>query len=414
MLPNLPSYAFQIAGAALPLVLFQFSIAQTDGLLVFGVMMSMYGYTLLVLDREASFSWWLWGGVSIAVLAKGPVGIACTLPVMCIDRSIAGWLSVGGLGIGHKARSVIDHLVAMAWARGLAVLVLVSVPWYVIAGLQSGWEFVEAVLVYQNYDRYITGYSHQQPWWYYFKTLIYDFFPLSLLLPVGIWLARRKNAPPMIRFALIWVLFTFTFFSISGSKQGKYLLPMTPAIIALSLFTVENLARRFGIDLWQAIRRWSLALIGFFAVLILFVVPFYSGKIGGVDGFTPIKAQLAEDPGRLIHFHWPRSLTLYELGAPMTFVRSARELYAGIAAEEILPGDYVLVRRDLLSSKSHADASLLLTPYPNAASFEFVLETKTEKAMVLLRIAPGASHADVPETPEPPVLHWRDEMFDTD
>lgn len=414
VLPELPARVFQIAGAALPLVLFQFSIAQTDGLLVFGVMMSMFGYTQLALGRKDGFPWCLWGGVAIAFLAKGPVGIACTLPVMCIDRISAGWLAADGSDIGQIIRSVLTKLQMMAWTRGLAILLLVAVPWYVAAGLKSGWEFVEAVLIYQNFERYITGYSHPQPWWYYLKTLSYDFFPLSFVLPIGLWVARHQISTATVRFILIWALFTFLFFSASGSKQGKYLLPMAPAVIAIAFVGIEYLRDKYGHDLWRFVRPWCLSLICFFSILIIFVLPFYSLRIGGVDGFLPIKEQLAREPGRIVHFQWPRSLTLYELGAPMSFVRSARELYAMLAAGEIVPGDYVLVRSDLLESESSADPSLRLQPYPNDEFFEHVLTTKAEKSMVLLRVVPGAPATDLPETPDPPVLNWRDEMFDTD
>lgn len=413
--PALPRFAFQIAGAALPIVLFQFSIAQTDGLLALGVLMAMYGYSRLILDPQyGGFPWVLWTGVGVAVLAKGPVGIACTLPVMGIDRIIAGLRDSDYPGVIRRLNNISHRVSEIYPIRGTLYLLLLAVPWYVAAGLHSGWEFVEAVLVYQNFDRYVTGYSHGHPWWYYFKTLTYDFFPLSLLLPVGLWAARRQFAKPEIRLVLIWFVFTFVFFSVSGSKQGKYLLPLTPALIALSLLGIEYVNERIRLNIWQSVRRWSLSFVCLFAALIIFVLPFFAGKIGGVDGFQPIRTQLTQEPGRLVHFQWPRSLTLYELGAPMAFVRSARQLYAEIAAGEIQSGDYILVRSDLLGSRPGVDNSSRLLPYPNTGQLEFVLETKAEKDLTLLRVTMGAADANVPDTPESPILHWRDQMFDTD
>lgn len=415
LFPDLEKYAFQVAGAALPLVIFQFSIAQTDGMLVFGVMMSLFGYTKLTVGQSrGEFPWALWGGIGIAVLAKGPVGIACTLPVILADRVILVLRVSSPLRRGKLVDRAILALRELCLVRGVALLVLVSVPWYIAAGLRSGWEFVEAVLVYQNFDRYVTGYSHNQPWWYYFKTITYDFFPLSLVLPVGLWVGWQQRTRPVIRVVLIWCAFTFVFFSVSGSKQGKYLLPMAPAIVALAFIGIGYIRDRFNIRLHPPIRLWSLALISIFSVLMIFVVPFYSSKIGGADGFQPIRTQVAEEPGEIIHFQWPRSLTLYELGAPMPYVRSSRELYSLIRSGRIGVGSYVLVRSDSLDAIEGADNSLRLAPYPNSAFFEVVLETKAEKAMTLLRIIEGADQAITPVTPEPRVLHWRDAMFDTD
>lgn len=402
--PNLPKFAFQLLGATAPLALFQFSIAQTDGLLVFGVLLAMYGYTKHVINgRPADFPWSLWLGVAVATLAKGPVGIACTLPIMFLDCAVSATTS----------RNV-RVMFSVCWFRGLALLIAVTMPWYVLAGMSRGWEFVEAVLIYQNFDRYVTGYSHQQPWWYYFKTIIYDFFPLSILLPWGAWVARRHMADPAIRFSLLWAGFTFLFFTLSGSKQGKYLLPMAPAVIALAFVAIMYLRQRTRFNAWRWVRRWSLGLIAIYAGLIALVLPFYSGQIGGVNGFEPIRAQIEKAPGELVHFQWPRSLTLYELGAPMAYVRSSRELYSNIANGDIKPGDYVLVRQSLLGTQADSNAAIRLIPYPSPEIFEFVLEVEIEKPVVLLRVLTGARFVDVPATPEPAVLNWRDAMFDTD
>ena len=415
--PGLPAHAYQLAGAAIPIALFQFSIAQTDGLLVFGVMLAMYGYTRQVSAGTTGFPWALWLGVAIATLAKGPVGIACTLPVIFLDRFAEGVLRSGPSSEQLRVsrfRQVVRVVASPCWFRGLCFVLLISAPWYVLAGLQNGWEFVRAVLIYQNFDRYITGYSHSQPWWYYFKTIIYDFFPLSFLIPLGVWTAARRIRMQEVRFTLLWAGFTFLFFSISGSKQGKYLLPMAPAIVALAFMALEHLRQRTGRDLWRWLKGWCMALVAVFSLLITLVIPFYSSEIDGSEGFQEIRAQLAKESGQLISYQWPRSQTLYQLGAPMPFVRSARELYAGIANGTYQAGDYVLVRRDMAGSDSHAEHSTRLIPFPNPEVFETVLETEAGKRMILLRIVPGADGIDPPDTPEPPVLNWRDAMFDTD
>lgn len=416
--PELSPYAFAVAGAAMPLALFQFSIAQTDGLLVLGVMLSVYGYTRYRPESAPrGFPWLVWLGVALATSAKGPVGIACTLPVFAADSAIAGWLAAGGSrgrGAWQSLRHASRQVLSIGWLRGMAIVLIVTVPWYVATGLSMGWEFVQAVLTYQNFDRYITGYSHSQPWWYYFKTIIYDFFPASLLAPVAVYFASRQLRREHARLALVWALYTLAFFSFSGSKQGKYLLPAAPAFVALSFLAMAELRQRSRVDLWNWFKRWFIAIILFWVVVVTLVVPFFSDRIGGRDGFIPIRERIAAEPGRLFHYQWPRSLTLYELGAPMPFVRSARELYRRIHDREIVPGDYVLVRKSDLGENAAADLSARLVPYPNDSYFEEVLTTEIEKPVALIRVVQGAADADIPPTPDPPILFWRDEMFDTD
>lgn len=413
-----PSWGYQLVAAALPIALFQFSIAQTDGPLAFGVMLAMYGYSRVGAEPgKPVFPWALWLGVAIATLSKGPVGLACTLPVLFLDRSIGTWQRMTqreAVGFKDKAVAIAADWKDLCWVRGIGLVLIASVPWYLLAGFQRGWPFVEAVLVYQNVDRYLTGYSHAQPWWYYFKTLLYDFFPVSVLLPVGVWAAWRRFTEPVVRLSLVWALFTFLFFTLSGSKQGKYLLPMAPAVVALAVLAVDHIRRRFNRNPWLVLRLWSIGLIIVFSSLMIFVVPRYSDRIGGVDGFADIEAQLEREPGRLIHFQWPRSLTLYELGAPMAFVRSSRELYEGIRSGRFRPGDYVLVKKGLLRERVEPGSEHMLVPFPRPAVFEVVLETEIDKPVLMLRIRPGADEVEVPQTPEPPVLNWRDAMFDTD
>jgi 4-amino-4-deoxy-L-arabinose transferase-like glycosyltransferase len=416
--PDLNPYAFAVAGAAMPLALFQFSIAQTDGLLVLGVMLSVYGYTR---HKSASppsgFPWLVWLGVALATSAKGPVGIACTLPVFVLDGAIAGLAAEGGSsgsGAWRSLAGMARQVLSIGWLRGMAMVLIVTVPWYVVTGLSMGWEFVQAVLTYQNFDRYLTGYSHSQPWWYYFKTIIYDFFPASLLIPAAVYFAARQLKRQHVRLALVWALYTLAFFSFSGSKQGKYMLPAAPAFVALSFVAIAELRQRSRVDLWYWFKRWYVAIILLWVIVVTLILPFFSDQIGGRDGFVPIREQIAAEPGRLYHFQWPRSLTLYELGAPMPFLRSARELYRRIHDGEIVPGDYVLARKSDLGENATADSSARLIPYPNDSYFEEVLVTEIEKSVVLIRVIPGAATAEIPPTPNPPTLFWRDEMFDTD
>ena len=72
----------------------------------------------------------------------------------------------------------------MAWLRGLGLILLINVPWYLAAGIYRGWDMVTALVVYQNFTRFIEGFGgHEEPWWYYGEKILTGLFPISLLFP---------------------------------------------------------------------------------------------------------------------------------------------------------------------------------------------------------------------------------------
>lgn len=414
-----PRHIMPILGAALPAILWHYFTAQTDSLLITGVLISFVGFAKvrLGLNRD-NFPWALWLGVAIAAAAKGPVGIACTLPVMVLEALLGAAFN---RQTGAKTSGVLfDFMVElkpMAWLRGLGLLSLTLIPWYLASAYYHGWEYVWAVFVYQNFDRYLSGLGgHEQPWWYHFQSVLVGLLPLSVFVPAGLWAVLKELDKFPQRLVFSWAVFTFLFFSLSVSKQGKYILPAAPAFLALAIF---GLASFFNRPLERSVRpfkRWAIALMISWGVAVVIALPLFQGKIAHVEGFSVIKEAMARQPGNLVHFQWPRSLTLYELGAPMDYVRSSRELYQKIHSGQIREGDYLLVAEADLPQTGDGESTQVdkLIPYPAAPWFEFVLCVKAEKKVKLFRVLPGASLIPIPDTPEPANLNWRDAKFDTD
>jgi len=410
-------YAYALLGAAFPGILYQFFTAQSDSVLVLGVLIAFTGFVKhRIADKRSTFPWELWLGISLATAAKGPVGIACTLPVMVLEPLLAVYQQ-------HKAtvsrpntilKSMFVTQLQLCWFRGLALLFITNLPWYLITSQVYGWDFVRAVVIYQNFDRYLSGFSHNHPWWYYLVTLSYDAFPASILLPFGIYFSWQKLNIFKYRLALLWFCYTLLFFSISASKQGKYMLPAAPAMVMLAFVVLENLHGKLSAQrLWKYLRIWSVGIISLWAVVVIFVLPFYSPKIGSFAAHQKILTAISKAPGEITHFQWPRSESLYYLGAPMAFVRSSRELYQRIHDGRIAAGDYVLVYKNhLAQGPTDSDPSHLI-PTPAAPYMEPVLAIKSSHQM-LYRVLAGASQQPIPATPEPAKVFWRNQLFDTD
>ena len=407
--PEWPPLLLALTGAALPGVLYHYFIAQSDSLLVLGALIAFTGYVRWRRGAVQGFPWELWLGVTLATCAKGPVGIAVTLPAMGLELAWAATQQGGGWW-----HALWRSAWRMGWLRGLGLILLANAPWYVAAGLREGWEFCRAILVYQNFTRFLVGFDHIQPWWYYGKTIWYDLFPLSLLFPVGLYAGWRRRKEFDYRLLLVWSLYTLLFFSFSASKQGKYIFTAAPAIALLGLTALDTLfSATWRARLRRYLSYWAIGLLAAFAVAAVFVLPHYGERVGGAAGLDRVRDIVNAAPGRVISYDWPRAMMLYELGAPMPYVRSSRELYAQIAAGKIRPGDYILVNEKYLPRPGQAPGATTFYPGPLPPYFEKLLSIDFNGTVDLYRVLPAAATMPLPATPEPLPLHWWDH-FDTD
>lgn len=421
LFPTWPKWLLPLTGACMPAVLYNFFTAQSDSLLILGTLIAFTGYIRIRTDRPLyRFPWEMWLGVALATAAKGPVGIAVTLPIMFFETAATGYLSLQpdtGEPRGFRYRSgwVWRELLRLSPGRGIPLALVGLVPWYVAAGFAVNWDFVRAVLVYQNFTRFFIGFDHLQPWWLYFQTVWGDFLPLCLLLPFGLYYGfRYVRREFRWRLLLIWTLWTVLFFTLSASKQSKYILPAAPALALLALAAIEPV---FKTDKLHGIVRNILGVIAVLVLAVFFLgvtwwVPKNKDRIGGVSGFMQIKAAVAEAPGPIVSFQWPRSMVLYELGGPMPYVRSSRELYAKVHDGEIKPGDYILMEDKYMPLGTEQDPQKWV-PAPDPRYFELVMKVKAEDPMYLYRVKPAATSMQVPQTPGPAPLQWW-EQFDTD
>lgn len=421
LFPSWPKWLLPLTGAALPAVIYNFFMAQSDSLLVLGTLIAFTGYIRIRTDPPLrKFPWELWLGVALATAAKGPVGILVTLPVMGLEIIATSFMSLQAdtgevRGFSYRTGLAVKEIWRLSPLRGILLSLVGIVPWYLATGLAVSWAFVRAVLVYQNFTRFFVGFDHLQPWWLYFQTVWGDFVPLCLLLPFGLYYGfRYARREFRWRLLFIWVVWTVFFFTLSASKQSKYILPAAPAIALLALAAIEPV---FKTDKLHGVVRGILGGVSVFLLVVFTLgiflwVPAHKKSIGGVGGFDHLKEAMADKPAPIISFQWPRSMTLYELGAPMGYVYSSRELYAEIHDGRIKPGDYILLDDKYLPLGTEQDPTKLV-PAPDPKYFEQVIKTHAEDTMVLYRVKPEAATMPVPQTPEPAPLQWW-QQFDTD
>lgn len=190
-----------------------------------------------------------WAAMACAVLSKGLIGIALPGAVLVLyslwQRDMRLWRR-------------------MHFAVGLPVFLALATPWFVAAA-RANPEFLRFFFIHEHFERFLTTvHGRAEPWWYFVPVLLAGIFPW--VLPMGAAIAagwKPSGAPGDFqprRFLLLWTVFIFAFFSLSGSKLPSYILPIFPALALLMGAYLAEVSGR--VLFWQIAPLTPLALAG--------------------------------------------------------------------------------------------------------------------------------------------------------
>ena len=217
----------------------------TDMSLVLGTTLVMVGFWFAMRD-DAGKSWpWqslMALGFVIGLLAKGPLALVlCGMP-------IGVWLI--------WQRRVVDAWRRVAWLRIVLLVLVFSLPWYVMAELRTP-GFLNYFLVGEHWHRFVTsgwtgdkyGSAHAFPrggiWLFALGAVLpWPFF----LLPLKFFLRRQSDLYSSGKvndgkrsYLLLWGLWPCVFFTLSGNIIWTYVLPGLPALaILVALWTSKQ------------------------------------------------------------------------------------------------------------------------------------------------------------------------------
>ena len=172
-----------------------------------------------------------WGGMALAVLSKGLIGIALPGAVLIIYTVLArDW------AIWRRL-----HLLP-----GLLLFFAITAPWFVLVSLRNP-EFAWFFFVHEHLQRFTSKVHHRAgPFYYFIPILALGLMPWLGVLAQSLWQARRESAAdfqPKILLAT-WSVFIFVFFSVSGSKLPSYILPIFPALSLLIACHLQQAGKR--------------------------------------------------------------------------------------------------------------------------------------------------------------------------
>ena len=154
------------------------------------------------------------------VLTKGPVAVF--LPAVVFFIYLASQKRLGDL----------RH---MMLPSGALISLAIVVPWYYFLYREHGWEYIGSFIFGENLGRYADAIGEQsRGLLFYIPVMLADLFPWSLMIPVALWWAiRAERQDRVARLLIVWIAAIVVFFSLSGTKEDLYILPIVPAEAAL-------------------------------------------------------------------------------------------------------------------------------------------------------------------------------------
>lgn len=190
--------------------------------LTFFLTLTACGFLLAQRDEAAPAEqrwgmWLAWAAMAGATLSKGLIGIL--IP--------GATLFLYSLWCWHW-----QPWRKMQWVSGLVIFFALAAPWFVLVS-QRNPDFAHFFFIHEHFERFLTT-QHKRvgAWWYFFPILFVGFLPWTTYLPVLLQAAVKRTTAQFQtqRFMLVWLVFTFVFFSRSGSKLPSYILPMFPVL----------------------------------------------------------------------------------------------------------------------------------------------------------------------------------------
>jgi len=177
-------------------------------------------------ERTRYVVWCLLGGVAVGwgIMAKSFVGllpgvIALAWMIARRDFSFLPRAGFSGLGVG------------------IAAIVVVAAPWYVLLVAQEGQDFVREFFLEHNFGRMSDAMQgHTGPFWYYLPVLLVGAMPWTFVIAAVPWSGRQRDAFDLM--LVLWAAIPLLVFSYVATKLPHYILPSLPP---LALFAAREL-----------------------------------------------------------------------------------------------------------------------------------------------------------------------------
>ncbi|HLW70373.1 MAG TPA: glycosyltransferase family 39 protein [Candidatus Binataceae bacterium] len=188
-------------------------VLTTDMLLTATITVALFAF-FLHWREDGGWCWIMYVAIALAVLTKGPIGLAIPL--------------VAGAIFLVTERDWRHALRRFRVVPGFCLTAAIVAPWFVAVAIRQP-DFLDFYFVGEHFRRFFqSSYSHGQPIYYYVPVIIAGTLPWSILAPFAAWRSLTPN--PARRFCLISAATIFVVFSCASAKLIPYILPALPPL----------------------------------------------------------------------------------------------------------------------------------------------------------------------------------------
>jgi 4-amino-4-deoxy-L-arabinose transferase-like glycosyltransferase len=205
----------------------QFHLAVPDPYLIFFFTSSLFLFYSALKTNNIRDKILMYVAIGLGTLTKGPVAIL-----------LPGFIFLLHLIFTKQFKwSVISKLKPFT---GVLIVLAVALPWYIINGIQTDWEWTNGFFFRHNLNRFSGEMEgHGGIFLITFAYVFIGLFPFSLFFPQAFRQAFKNKSNEFIVFNLIAGIAIVAFFSVSQTKLPNYTVPSYPflAIVLANYFS---------------------------------------------------------------------------------------------------------------------------------------------------------------------------------
>ena len=294
--------------------------AIADALLNLFIALSMFVLYFYYKHQAKKYLYWAFLFIALGTLTKGPVAImiplVVTLLFYLIKREPLKWIKM-----------VFNPI-------GIFIFALVALPWYIAEYMAQGQAFIDGFFFKHNISRFNTSMeSHGGTLFYFIPVLIVGFMPFTYFALKAIVNLKNYFQDDLKLYLILWFLFVFIFFSLSGTKLPHYVIyGYTPLFILSALYLNQNVSKAWLI----------------YPILILLTLLLFLPEIATYlkSSITDELAQVLIDNAYETFDIWYRVLiigVMLLLLLMMLFIKEKKSIVTGVALAMIVTTSFIVI-----------------------------------------------------------------------